>query len=85
VDDAGDGGYASGSPVLLTSGGILKNSQCTINMVGSSASASINSLNLNLPITFSSTFAGNQVFYLASRHSSTGNSGWQAAGSVTVP
>jgi hypothetical protein len=85
VDDAGDGGYASGSPVLLTSGGILKNSQCTINMVGSSASASINSLNLNLPITFSSTFAGNQVFYLASRNSSTGNSGWQAAGSVTVP
>ncbi|HEY1757268.1 MAG TPA: hypothetical protein VGG72_17975 [Bryobacteraceae bacterium] len=42
-------------------------------------------MNLNLPISFSSSFAGDQVFYLASRNSSMGNSGWQAAGSVTVP
>jgi hypothetical protein len=85
VDDAGDGGYASGSPLLLSSGGTLKNSQCTINTAASSASASGNTLNLNLAITFSSSFAGNQVFYLAARNNSTGNSGWQAAGSVTVP
>ncbi|HEY1754038.1 MAG TPA: hypothetical protein VGG72_01485 [Bryobacteraceae bacterium] len=85
VDNAGDGGYAAGSPILLSSGGSLSNSQCTINTAGSSATASGNTLNLNLAITFSSSFAGNQVFYLASRNSSTGNSGWQAAGSVTVP
>jgi hypothetical protein len=85
VDDAGDGGYASGSPLLLSSGGTLQNSQCTINTATSSASASGNTLNLNLAITFSSSFAGNQVFYLAARNNSTGNSGWQAAGSVTVP
>jgi hypothetical protein len=85
VDDAGDGGYASGSPIPLSSGGTLKNSQCTLSTIGSSASASGNSLNLNLAITFNPSFAGNQVFYLASRNSTGGNSGWQAGGSVTVP
>jgi hypothetical protein len=85
VDDAGDGGYVSGSPLLLSSGGTLQNSQCTIRTVGSSASASGNTLTLNLAITFSPSFAGNQIFYLAARNNSTGNSGWQAVGSVTVP
>jgi hypothetical protein len=85
VDDAGDGGYAAGSPLLLSSGGTLQNSQCTINTTGSSASASGNTLNLNLNIAFNAGFAGNQVFYLAARNSGSGNSGWQAVGSVTVP
>jgi hypothetical protein len=85
VDDAGDGAYAAGSPILLSSGGSLSNSQCTINTAGSSSSAGGTTLTLNLPITFTPAFAGNQVFYLASRNNSTGNSGWQAVGSVTVP
>jgi sugar lactone lactonase YvrE len=85
VDDAGDGGYAPGSPILLSSGATLQNNQCSISAAGSSASASSNTLNLNLAITFKPAFAGNQVFYLAARNNSTGNSGWQAAGSVTVP
>jgi len=85
VDDVGDGGYATGSPISLPSSGTLQNSQCTISGAGSSVSASGNTLVLNLDLTFSSSFAGNQVFYLAARNSSTGNSGWQAVGSVTVP
>jgi hypothetical protein len=85
VDDGGDGGYAAGSPMLLSSGGTLQNSQCSISTAGSSASASGNTLNLNLVIAFKAGFAGNQVFYLAARNSSTGNSGWQAVGSMTVP
>jgi hypothetical protein len=85
VDDAGDGGYASGSPMALPSGGTLQNSQCTISGTGSSVAASGNTLTLNLALTFSSGFAGDQVFYLAARNNSTGNSGWQAVGSVTVP
>jgi hypothetical protein len=85
VDDAGDGGYAPGSPLSLASGGTLQNSQCAINTAASSASAGGDTLNLNLAITFTSSFAGNQVFYLASRNNTTGNSGWQAVGSVTVP
>ena len=85
VDDAGDGGYVSGSPITVPSSSTLQNSQCTISGTGSSVSASDNTLILNLAITFSSTFTGNQVFYLAARNNSTGNSGWQAVGSVTVP
>jgi len=84
VDDAGDGGYASGSPISLPSSSTLQNSQCTINGTGSSVSASGNTLTLNLALTFSPTFLGNRVFYLAARNS-TENSGWQAVGSVTVP
>jgi hypothetical protein len=85
VDNAGDGNYVSGSPMLLSSGGTLQNSQCTINTAASSVSASGNTLTLNLAIAFSQSFAGNQLFYLAARNNSTGNSGWQAVGSVTVP
>ena len=85
VDDAGDGGYASGSPMALPSSSILQNSQCTINGSGSSLTASGNTLTLNLAIAFSSSFTGNQVFFVAARNNSTGNSGWQAVGSVTVP
>jgi len=85
VDDAGDGGYASGSPMALPSSGTLQNSQCTISGTGSSVVASGNTLTLNLAIAFKSGFAGNQVFYMAARNSSTGNTGWQAVGSVTVP
>ncbi len=85
VDDAGDGGYANGSPIALSSSGSLQNSQCTINAAGSSVLATGNLLTLNLAITFNQGFAGNQVFYLAARNNTTGNSGWQAVGSVTVP
>jgi hypothetical protein len=85
MDDAGDGGYATGSPISLPSSSTLSNSQCTISGTGSSASASGNTLTLTLAITFNSSFAGNQVFYLAARNNSTGNSGWQPVGSVTVP
>jgi hypothetical protein len=85
VDDAGDGGYAPGSPIALSSGGTLQNSQCTLNTSGSSASGSGNTLTLNLPIAFKPAFEGNQVFFEAARNNTTGNSGWQAAGSVTVP
>jgi hypothetical protein len=74
-----------GGFVLGTSGASASNSQCSISADGSSLSAAGNTLILNLAISFSSTFTGNQVFYLAARNNSTGNSGWQALGSVTVP
>ena len=85
VDDASDGGYASGSPAPLPSSVTLQNSQCTIAGAGSSVSASGNTLTLRLAITFSPSFAGDQVFYLGARNNGTGNSGWQAVGSVSVP
>jgi hypothetical protein len=85
VDDAGDGGYAGGSPMRLSSGGILQNSQCSIITAGSSASASGNTSILSLQVAFASGFAGNRIFYAAARNNGAGNSGWQAIGSVTVP
>jgi hypothetical protein len=84
VDDAGDGGYAPGSPILLSSGGAVQNSQCSINTTGSSALGSGNGLTLNLAITFLPGFAGNRAFYLAARNN-TSSSGWQPVGSVNVP
>ena len=86
VDDAGDGGYAPGSPILLSSGGILQNSQCAINTSASTVDhPNGDSLEVQLWITFNPSFAGNRIFYAAARNRTTGNSGWQAMGSVTVP
>jgi sugar lactone lactonase YvrE len=84
VDDAGDAGgpYAG---MVLPSSQTASNSQCTVNGTGSSASGSGNTLTLTLAITFSSSFAGNKIFYLASADTGTGNSGWQTPGTWTVP
>ena len=84
VDDAGDSGGPF-SALTLPGSGSAFNSQCTISGAGASISASGSTLTLKLPITFSASFAGEQVFYVAAAGSGGGNSGWQAAGSVNVP
>jgi hypothetical protein len=84
VDDAGDGGYAGGSPVTLGAASV-SNSQCTVNASGSSASGGGNTLTLMLNITFTPAFAGSKVVYLAARDNGTGNSGWVPAAAWTVP
>jgi len=82
VDNAGDaGGPYSG--MTLPGSGTVANSQCSIAAAGSSVTASGNTLTLTLAITFSQSFAGDQVLYLAAR-SITANSNWQAVGSVTT-
>jgi large repetitive protein len=84
VDDAGDGGYASGSPMYMPSSNSLQNSQCVISAAGSSVSGSGNTLTLTLAITFKAAFAGNKIFYVAAR-SNTQNSGWQPMATWNVP
>jgi Pro-kumamolisin, activation domain len=84
VDDAGDAGGPYSAAVVPGSGS-AQNSQCTISSSGASVSASGNKLTLTLPITFSSSFKGERVFYVAALGSGNGNSGWQAEGSVDVP
>ena len=83
VDDAGDaaGPY---SGVVLPGPGSASNAQCAIAGAGSSVSTTGNTLTLTLAVTFTQSFAGNQIIYAAAR-SLTVNSGWQAVGSVTVP
>ena len=63
---------------------MAKNSQCSLNASGSSVFASGNTLTLTLAITFSESFSGNRVFYLATGSKGGQNSGWQAVGAVNV-
>lgn len=84
VDDKGDAGGPFATLALPTSQS-ASNSQCTINGLGSSITSSGNTVTVTLNMSFSSSFAGNRVFYLAGRNNTTGNSGWQAIGSVSVP
>jgi hypothetical protein len=77
VDDAGDGGYVAGTPLLFPSGSTLHNSQCSIIGSSSSMAASGDTLTLTLDIAFAPGFAGNKIVYMAAR-TSTLNSGWQA-------
>jgi uncharacterized repeat protein (TIGR01451 family) len=83
VDDPGDGGGPY-TGFVLPGSGTAQNSQCTVGGAGSSVTATGNTLTLTLPITFTATFAGNQVFFLAARSNAV-SSDWQAVGSVTVP
>jgi len=84
VDDAGDAGGPYAGMVLPGSGSV-SNGQCSVGGAASSVGGSGNTLTLTLTITFSPTFAGNQVFFLAARNNNGQNSNWQAVGTVTVP
>jgi len=79
LDDAG---------AVWTSGtigsGMLSNSQCTINLAGSSATISGTNLTLALEISFKSGFFGaKNVYMLAADAAAT--TGWQPRGTWTVP
>lgn len=83
VDDAGNsaGPYQG---VMIPGNGTAQNNQCLISAAGSSASASGNTLNLTMAITFKPGLSGNQVIYPAVRNDWQ-NSGWQAMGTITLP
>jgi hypothetical protein len=66
------------------SGSTLQNSQCAINLAGSSASVSGDTLTLNLAMTFKPAYAGAKNIYMFAANGST-ISGWQARGAWTVP
>jgi len=62
----------------------LSNSQCSV-AAGWSASGSGNTLTLTVNLTFTASFAGNKVTYLAARDLEGDNSGWQALGTWGIP
>jgi len=72
------------SGTALLQGLQVNNSQCTVSGVSSSVQGSGNALVLTMTLSFSASFVGNKVIYLAAR-SSTQNTGWQALGTWTVP
>ncbi len=80
-----DAGTSWLGPMTQGSAGTLQNSQCTINVGSSSASGSGNNLTLNLPITFTSSFAGTQSTWMKADDNGGQTSGWQIPGSWSVP
>jgi len=61
------------------------NSQCAVSAADSSASGSGNTLSLTVGLSFSRSFGGNKVIYLAARDALGNNSGWQTMGILGVP
>ncbi|MEX2303054.1 MAG: M12 family metallo-peptidase [Bryobacterales bacterium] len=65
--------------------GTLSNSQCGVAGSGFSVSSSGNTLTLNVPATFASTFSGSRNLYLSASDSADLWSGWWQRGTWTVP
>ncbi len=82
---ANDGGSGWMGPSVLGSGAALQNSQCTVNVAGSSAPGSGNNVTLNLALTFASGFSGSKNVYGLVVDSGNLSSGWQLKGTWTVP
>jgi hypothetical protein len=70
-------------PATPGSAGTLQNSQCTVNLSGSSVSTSGTNLTLTLSLTFSPSFAAAQTIFMEAVDNSGQNSGWQNRGSWT--
>ncbi len=78
-NDAGTGVLGTIAP----GGGVLQNSQCALNGVGSSATASGLTLTVTFVLTFLPTFQGAKSVYLQAGDQ-TSTTGWLAEGNFTV-
>lgn len=81
VNDAGTGASA---PVAPGSAAILKNSQCTLYVAGSSVVLSGNVLTINMALSFDPTFVGTRNIYLNAQNSAGTDSGWRQYGTWTA-
>jgi len=79
-----DGGTLSTGLVLGGSGNVA-NSQCSIAGQASTASGNGDLLTVTLVLTFSPSFGGNKIVYMAAGDLLGNNSGWQALGVWQVP
>ncbi len=84
VHDAGTGSGLS-APLVLGSAGSASNSQCSIAGLGSSVVESGNSLTLTLVVSFTGSFTGNRVIYMAAQSVINVSSGWQTMGTSIIP
>ena len=78
-----DAGTASTTGTLGS--GTLSNTQCTLHLTSSSASAGGSILSLVLNVTFAPGFTGQKSVYMLARSSMGPTSGWQQKGTWTVP
>ena len=85
INDTGNGWLA---PLTPGTSATSSNSQCTLSAAGASGTTSTVSnstmLDVTIPLTFASSFAGTKNVYLFAAASST-NSGWEAKGAWTIP
>jgi hypothetical protein len=85
-----DSGNTWQGPLTPGTGATSANSQCTLSAASAAATATIptsavSQLDLTIPLTFSSSFAGaKNVYLLAVNESQNLNSGWEAKGTWTV-
>ena len=80
-----DAGTALLTGMAMNGSGTLGNSQCVVDGSASSVSATGNTVTLTLALSFSTTFFGDRVMYMAARDTAeANNSGWQAMGSWTI-
>jgi hypothetical protein len=71
--------------VVLSLGGALQNSRCSVNVGGATVSINGNAFTLKLPMTFYSAFSGSKNIYMWVSDAGGTNSGWQTKGAWTVP
>jgi hypothetical protein len=81
LDNAG-AAWMTATPGAATT---LQNSQCSLNVAGTSVTLSGSTLTLNLAMTFKPAFAGAKNIYMYGADASGPNSGWQQLGTWTVP
>ena len=81
---ANDGGTLPIS-AKLGSANTLQNSQCSVAMASTTVALNGNILTLELPMTFSPSFAGAKNIYTYAVLVKGSNTGWQQQGSWTVP
>jgi hypothetical protein len=82
LNDAGTGYVGAGG--VLGSAGSLSNSQCTISLSGSSASATGNNLTVNVALAFTPLFTGTKTTSMIAINKAGTVSGWQGKGTWTV-
>jgi len=80
INNAGTGnvGY-----ITIPGSGSVSNSQCTLNVAGSSVTASGSTVTLNLATTFN-TFSGYQIVYMDATDQNSNDSGWQSMGTWAI-
>ncbi|PWU05637.1 MAG: hypothetical protein C5B51_14045, partial [Terriglobia bacterium] len=82
---ANDGGTGFSAPVGVGSAASLSNSQCTLNAAMASVATAGNNVTVNVPLSFAFAFGGTKSTFLIAFDTGGLSSGWQAAGSWTVP
>jgi hypothetical protein len=70
-------------PATVGSATTLSNSQCSVNVGSVVVTLNVNSLTLQLPMTFTPAYAGTKNVYMFANNGTVG-SGWQTRGSWTV-